>query len=1189
MTNHISARVAWHMDGWNGHICRNPAANTYCVGPHSYPGTKIAEERNLAWEQANCGNCCSEIIGIPPCIYSINAFGKKSLTAYSDPPEFFRDGSQQHRWELPPATISVWPYEEMFLEEVKKPDGTYDYDKRLQRAKDYFNQIEKDRSLIFYYANYSNPFNQVEDARFYVVVGVSRVRKVGEIMFYEGSSEATKAKYGGGFIWQSNITSHYPDQGFRIPYHLYIENQEVLDRILFIPENQRNFKYATRFVSDDDALGIIERFLEVAAALKDVGDTSENWDVRIQWLQSLIGELWKSRGLYPGLTSVLSFLGFQDAIQHWKRQSLAGKEQQTRDAIFAYLDGRTSSIPHFDISDVTAKKVLRHWQLRNDDEKRLLRDILPRFDLRPDQIERILSEDRAAYGIDASQKLIVQNPYILSEQYIGNGPDDIIPFSKIDHGVYPSPELGGAFLFETDDGHRLRALCVEQLRQEQKDTFMPASQVIHNLNHRLSFLPQWRRHQFTEQYFVVEKSMLSDALVQREEDDRKYLYLKNVFEAERSIERQIRALANRPDIRFKTPLTERHWDRYLYNEQSSLAEQNPKQYEDAISGQIEVCQKLFVRPICVLSGAAGTGKTTVIRALIQGIEQAHGAGTSFQLLAPTGKAADRIREATGKPAATIHSFLAQHHWLYANMTYKRFGGVQEEKFQTYIIDEASMLDLDLIAALFRAINWNAVQRLIFVGDSNQLPPIGRGRVFADIIDWLQEYSPESVGYLTTNIRQMENRLIGEGTGILELASLYVRTKQTVEKDEADQMRVEEVLQKVQEGGDVDKDLRILYWKTPTELEQKLVETIVADMEQDTGKTFDPARPFDLWNAAFRSGTDLRPEYQQVISPYRGEEYGIEHLNSVLQKHARGKMLERGTLAGITLFDKVIQVINRSRSTAISGYNTKERKPDKLEVYNGELGFVKPHAYDKDWAKPYFRFGRFQVVFSRKPYFWANYTSPSQVEENLELAYAISVHKSQGSEFERVYFILPKDKTILLSRELFYTGITRARRHCTILVQEDISPLLSMRRPEKSHLAGINASLFSFHPIPKEMRTMREWYEEGKIHRTLADIMVRSKSEVIIANMLADRGIPFRYEIPLYAPDGTFYLPDFTITYAGEDWYWEHLGRLDNEEYRNHWGTKKAWYDRFFPGRLVTTHESGELSKDANDLIEQYFS
>src|SRR5260370_41785428 len=114
-----------------------------------------------------------------------------------------------------------------------------------------------------------------------------------------------------------------------------------------------------------------------------------------------------------------------------------------------------------------------------------------------------------------------------------------------------------------------------------------------------------------------------------------------------------------------------------------------------------------------------------------------------------------------------------------------------------------------MAALFQAINWPSVQRLIFVGDPNQLPPIGRGRVFADMIDWLQESSPESVGFLETNIRQMENRLKGEGTGILELASLYMRTRQTPEKDEGVQAYVEEILRRVQEGGDIDKDLRVI--------------------------------------------------------------------------------------------------------------------------------------------------------------------------------------------------------------------------------------------------------------------------------------------------------------------------------------------------------------------------------------------
>ena len=120
--------------------------------------------------------------------------------------------------------------------------------------------------------------------------------------------------------------------------------------------------------------------------------------------------------------------------------------------------------------------------------------------------------------------------------------------------------------------------------------------------------------------------------------------------------------------------------------------------------------------------------------------------------------------------------------------------------------------------------------------------------------------------------------------------------------------------------------------------------------------------------------------------------------------------------------------------------------------------------------------------------------------------------------------------------------------------------------------------------------MRDWYEEGKIHRTLTEQMVRSKSEVIIANMLADRDIPFKYEVPLYAPDGTFYLPDFTITWRGEQWYWEHLGMLHDERYRNHWETKRAWYEKHgFADRLITTSEvSGFDSQKVLQVLHERF-
>jgi ATP-dependent exoDNAse (exonuclease V) alpha subunit len=648
----------------------------------------------------------------------------------------------------------------------------------------------------------------------------------------------------------------------------------------------------------------------------------------------------------------------------------------------------------------------------------------------------------------------------------------------------------------------------------------------------------------------------------------------------------IRDLADRPDITFRSPVTLEHWKRFLREDDSVLARRTPAEYSAAIEGQAEVCEKIFVRPVCVVSGQAGTGKTTIIRALVRAIEKAHGSGTAFQLLAPTGKAADRIRDRVGKDATTIHSFLAQRGWLNDNMTFRRSGGRREEGKTTYILDEASMLDSELIAALFRAINFRTVQRLIFVGDPNQLPPIGRGRVFSDIIDWMSSQGPEGIGTLAINVRQMENRVTGQGTGILELASLYVRKDGRSDQVVAVEPPPEQVLRRVQEGGDVYADLRVIYWEGPDDLAEKLRQTIVSDLEQDTGKSLDPSRPFELWANAF----DGQPERFQVISPYRGDQFGTENLNVILQESVRGRPLDHGrNLGGIALFDKVIQVINRPKSSPAYAYNLETRKVDRVEVYNGELGFTKPHGFDgQKWKYPDFQIRKLQVVFSRKRNRWVNYNSESEVTNNLELAYAISVHKSQGSEFDRVYFVVPKHKAALMSRELFYTGLTRASRHCTLLIEEDISPLLGMRRPERSYLVAINSSLFDFRPVPEAFQGMGSWYEEGKVHRTLTDVMVRSKSEVIIANILADRDIPFRYEVPLFAPDGTFYLPDFTITARGEQWFWEHLGRLDQEAYRNHWETKRAWYDRYFPGRLVVTQESGNLSLDADHIIKEYF-
>ena len=142
----------------------------------------------------------------------------------------------------------------------------------------------------------------------------------------------------------------------------------------------------------------------------------------------------------------------------------------------------------------------------------------------------------------------------------------------------------------------------------------------------------------------------------------------------------------------------------------------------------------------------------------------------------------------------------------------------------------------------------------------------------------------------------------------------------------------------------------------------------------------------------------------------------------------------------------------------------------------------------------------------------------------------------------------------------------------------------------SLLSRINSSLFKFRPVPEALEEMDTWWEEGKIHKALTGDMVRSKSEVIIANLLHDRDIPFVYEIELRAPDGTMKRPDFTIQWAGETWYWEHEGMLHDPEYRNKQEAKHKWYEKhgFAENLIITTEGPGFDSVHAKSALDEYF-
>ena len=177
------------------------------------------------------------------------------------------------------------------------------------------------------------------------------------------------------------------------------------------------------------------------------------------------------------------------------------------------------------------------------------------------------------------------------------------------------------------------------------------------------------------------------------------------------------------------------------------------------------------------------------------------------------------------------------------------------------------------------------------------------------------------------------------------------------------------------------------------------------------------------------------------------------------------------------------------------------------------------------------------------------------QADLELAFALTVHKAQGSEFGTVLVILPKTNH-MLTRELIYTALTRHKQKIVILMQGSPIELQRLSSDLYSEAAGRLTNLFA---PPDPVQVGERFLEEGLIHRTARGELVRSKSEVIIANLLYANRIDYRYEEPLVI-DGLTKLPDFTIEddNTGEKYYWEHLGMLSDGVYRRRWEEKVEW-------------------------------
>ena len=413
----------------------------------------------------------------------------------------------------------------------------------------------------------------------------------------------------------------------------------------------------------------------------------------------------------------------------------------------------------------------------------------------------------------------------------------------------------------------------------------------------------------------------------------------------------------------------------------TLMEQRIAQIEKETGTVLDEMQKRAVMEaaengLFVLTGGPGTGKTTTINAIIRFFE---GEGAILRLAAPTGRAAKRMTEATGYEAQTIHRLL-------------ELNGLPEEEREgqpihfdrnaqnpldadVIIIDEMSMVDIFLMHSLLSAVT--AGTRLVLVGDENQLPSVGPGNVLRDIIR-------------------------SKAFPVVELTKIF---------RQASQSDIVVNAHKINKGEPVSLDNKSRDFFFLKRYDADIIIRVVIALIQEKLPRYVDSRPFEI----------------QVLTPMRKGLLGVERLNQILQRYLNPPDPEKKEKElGERLFregDKVMQVKNNYQlEWEVRGkYGIPVEKG--VGVFNGDTGILREINEFSETASVEFEDGRY-----------AEY-SFKQLEE-LELAYAITIHKSQGSEYPAVVLPILSGPRMLLNRNLLYTAVTRARKCVTVVGSEE---------------------------------------------------------------------------------------------------------------------------------------------------------
>lgn len=677
--------------------------------------------------------------------------------------------------------------------------------------------------------------------------------------------------------------------------------------------------------------------------------------------------------------SVVTVVGKFIDVQVGAEVKLEGKYEKTKYGVQYAFESYEMSVPQSmeglekylgsglirGVGPVTARKIVEHFGA----------DTLDVLEYAPQKLQQVsgISEKKAVeIGFSFKEHREVQNTIILLQGYnittnmalkiynvyhektadiIKNNPYKLV--EDIDGiGFATADKIAQNAGLPQDSTFRIRAGLIYVLKtscEKNGNTYLPKVMLLEEAAKALELVLEDYQEKFQQAFdsLCVDRTAVTTWV-----DNTEIVMLSKYYYYENSIAQKLVWLANcQEEGKFDV-------DEEIASYESKNNISLHEEQKNAIKGAIN-------NGVFVITGGPGTGKTTIIKCILEILTAQQ---KTVSLVAPTGRAAKRMSDSTGREAKTIHRLL-EVNVIQSNESFFVHNESNPLKTDVVIVDEVSMVDAALMCALLKAMPRDC--KLILVGDKDQLPSVGAGNVLADIL----ESGVISYCMLTKIFRQGEKSLIITNAHLINEGKMPLIDNTSM-------------------------DFFFDSKNDPEVIKDTILELVTTRLPKFLG---------------------VDPQTIQVLAPLKAGVCGIENLNKVLQERinppSSGK---RQVEFGRTIFregDKVMQMSNN--------YDLEWKKHGRYAdeigkgVFNGDIGIVSTIDPNTSEVVVEFEDGRICL-----------YTRPDLID--LSLSYAITIHKSQGSEFDTVIIPAIAGPSIILTRNLIYTAVTRAKKMVVIV-------------------------------------------------------------------------------------------------------------------------------------------------------------